>query len=552
MEYFTFKCGCKFPVIGTNQDGSLKVSFNPDVEELNLYCERTWDYLCEGNTKGIFQLESQLGQSLAKKQQPRSIEELAALISTMRPGCTESKLDGKTLTNHFIDRKHGREPVTYLHPVLEPILKDSYGILIYQEQAMQIAQVVAGFNLKEADTLRKAIGKKKPEEMAKVKKLFLENSAKLNIVSKEEADEIFGWIEASQRYSFNKSHAVCYAYDGYLSAFTKAHFTRPFFTSYLHFAKEKIKPLVEVNELINNTRRMDIDVSLPDLRRLNKHFALRDKIIYFGLVDVKGIGESVLVKIKNNITEVEQILGKTFDKWSWLEFLLFYSTTIPTSAMIPLASVGALAYMDVPRTKMLFEHGIISKLSDRELKWCQDYYKLSSKPIYSFEEILQNAVNTPTGKEGAVANKRRLQTVTGLLESLKNPPYSLTDNPEWIAGIEQSLLGISITCTKVDGCDTTSANCTCKDFINGKKGYSLIAVQVDNVREITTKNGKNPGAKMAFVSVSDSTCALDSVVAFSDVWKEFKGLLIPGNTVIIAGEKGKGGDGFQLKKVYQI
>ena len=122
--------------------------------------KKTWQLFAEGKTKGVFQLESNLGKSWSKKLAPNTIEELSALIAIIRPGCLKAYVDGKSMTQHFIDRKHGREEVTYLHESLEEILAPTYGVLVYQEQSMRIAQKIAGFNLEEADELRKAIGKK--------------------------------------------------------------------------------------------------------------------------------------------------------------------------------------------------------------------------------------------------------------------------------------------------------------------------------------------------------------------------------------------------------
>ena len=165
-------CGCSFPA--HNGD---RISFNPDITKLNLDCPATWDLICLGNTKGVFQLESQLGRSLAKQSKPTNIEELSDLIAIMRPGCLEAMVKGKSLTMHYIDRKHMRDPVEYFHDSLRPILQDTYGILVYQEQAILIATEIAGFDLQEADILRKAIGKKKADVMAEVKKSFIEKSA---------------------------------------------------------------------------------------------------------------------------------------------------------------------------------------------------------------------------------------------------------------------------------------------------------------------------------------------------------------------------------------
>jgi len=204
-QYFTFDCGCKFKVLEYTSDGIPKIEFTGKLSDLNLDCSKTWSMIGEGNTKGVFQLESRLGSSMAKKLKPENIEQLSALISIMRPGSLEAYRDGKSISHHYIDKKNGQESLDYFHPSLEPSLKSTYGEMIYQEQAMQIAQAVAGFDLQEADMLRKAIGKKKPEEMAKIRVKFKDGAKKLNIVNDEEIDEIFSWIEKSQRYSFNKS-----------------------------------------------------------------------------------------------------------------------------------------------------------------------------------------------------------------------------------------------------------------------------------------------------------------------------------------------------------
>ena len=193
-----FPCGCEFDVI----DG--RVQFDTDVEALNLECPRVWELLGEGRTTGIFQLESRLGSSFAKKLKPENLEHLSGLIAAIRPGCLDGFVDGKSITNHFVDRKNNNEEVSYYHPSLEDVLQDTYGLLIYQEQAMALVTKLANFDLSQADILRRAIGKKKPEEMAKVKEQFLEGCKTVGLVNDEEAQYIFSWIESSQRYSFNK------------------------------------------------------------------------------------------------------------------------------------------------------------------------------------------------------------------------------------------------------------------------------------------------------------------------------------------------------------
>jgi DNA polymerase-3 subunit alpha len=310
---------------------------------------------------------------MSRKLKPENMEQLSGLISILRPGCLEAYRDGKSVSNHYIDKKNGSESIDFFHPALEESLKSTYSEMVYQEQAMQISQKIAGFNLQEADMLRKAIGKKKPEEMAKVKKKFIEGAKRVQIVGESEAEEIFGWIEKSQRYSFNKSHAISYAINAYMSAYAKAHFPRIFFASYLRFAKDKIDPQQEIKELVRNATEMDIVVSIPDLRHLNEFFILKNKIIYFGLTDIKGVGQSVFKKIL--------VLTKDIDlkTTTWLEILTGLLLHINSTASKALISAGALDYMQKNRTEMLFEYDICSSLTKKELESLTEVIK-ENKP----------------------------------------------------------------------------------------------------------------------------------------------------------------------------
>lgn len=196
-------CGCKF---SKDEHGNIIYvpKFNAPNQVIDLECPLVWELFRTGNTKGIFQLESNLGRGKSKEVAPTNIMELADLISIIRPGSAEALLeDGKSVTWHYIQRKAGKEDVSYFHPALEAALKNTYGLLIYQEQALAIAKDIGGFSMEEAEVLRKAIGKKKADIMAEMKKLFVTKAEAHGVVNKEEAEEIFSWIEASQRYSFN-------------------------------------------------------------------------------------------------------------------------------------------------------------------------------------------------------------------------------------------------------------------------------------------------------------------------------------------------------------
>ena len=531
-QYFTFDCGCKFKVLEYTSEGIPKIEFTGKLSDLNLDCSKTWSMIGDGNTKGVFQLESRLGSSMAKKLKPENIEQLSALISIMRPGSLEAYRDGKSISHHYIDKKNGQESLDYFHPSHEPSLKSTYGEMIYQEQAMQIAQAVAGFDLQEADMLRKAIGKKKPEEMAKIRVKFKDGAKKLNIVNDEEIDEIFSWIEKSQRYSFNKSHAVSYAMNAYSSAYAKAHFAKVFFASYLKFAKDKMDPQKEIKELIRNATEMDVIVCVPDVRKLNKHFTISDDKIYFGLTDIKGVGYSVYDKLLTIIKDLD------INNISWNTCLVKVLTKINSTAAKALISCGALDHHNITRTKMLFEYDIISELTSREL----DLLDLEKSSIaQSLHGLLtQNKINI-----------KRKSSIQNLINLYNNPPYSLDDKIEWLSDTENALLGASITCFKIDSYDISMTNCDCKAFktTNASKNI-ILAGEISSINFVKTKNGKNPGAEMAFVTIEDQFASLDSVILFPEQLSKYRNYLFDGNVLIFLGNKSSKKDSFIVEKCF--
>lgn len=527
-----FTCGCQF---GCSQvGGRMMVEYDPS--SIDFECNKTWYLISEGNTKGVFQLESRLGQSMAKKLKPENIEQLSALISIMRPGCLEAFRDGKSVSNHFIDKKNGLESIDYFHETLEPILKNTYGEMVYQEQAMEIAKDIAGFNLQEADMLRKAIGKKKPEEMAKVKLKFLEGCKTKQLVSQDQAEQIFSWIEKSQRYSFNKSHAVSYAINAYISAHAKAHFPLIFFLSYLKLAKDKINPQEETLELINNAKEMDIDVYRPDLRLKNKEFIISNKKIYFGLTSIKGLGDSVYVKLYDLIQKLD------LEKIYWPETLFRILLNINSSSAKALICSGALDYLKLSRNQMLYEFNLVSELSTKETEQCSSF-ALNYKTI---TETLKHLINN--GK----ITKNRQSKVMSILNQTIEPSYSMLDDPEWIADNEKELLGASITCAKTDSYDSSYANTDCKNIKNfsAEKQFFIIA-EIDNINVIKTKKGKNPGQEMCFLKISDSYGSTDCVI-FPDEFASCKDLLTCGRVLMFNGQKAKKDNSVIVKKCFIV
>ena len=541
----TYSCGCSFDK--TSEGHTI---YLPDITQLPLGCNSTWELICEGNTKGVFQLESQLGRSLASQAKPRNIEELSDLIAIMRPGCLEAMVKGKSLTQHYIDRKAGEEIVEYFHDALEPILKNTYGILVYQEQAILIATEIAGFNLQEADILRKAIGKKKAGVMAQVKKSFLEKSTEKGIVTREQAEEIFSWIEKSQRYSFNKSHAISYAYNSYLTAYTKAHFPHEFFTSYLKHAIGKPDTYWEVHELVNNAKIMGIEVMPPSILHMNEEFKLIGKHPTYGMTNIKHVGSSVFKKMLRDIDE-NNINLKECD---WDCFLLRVSPFVNKKAFESLILSGAFDCFKISRSRMQHHFSTIKEFTKREVAWLVEYKK-SNPEATVVESVKQMVAASSTGsKQRPIFRQSRIPNIEDLLVAYDSPGYELNDSPSWIAKKEEELLGISLTCNKVDEYDTSGATCTCKEFIDGFNSQSGISmgVQIDSVREWTIKKGKAKGMQMGFITASDTSCSLDNITAFSEEWDKFKKMLYEGNTVLIRGLRDKKRGSFLIKKVEQL
>jgi len=255
-----------------------------NISQIPLNDKETFKILSRAETAGIFQLESSGMRRYLKELKPTELEDIIAMISLYRPGPME-------LIPSFINRKNGREKITYLHPKLEPILKKTYGICIYQEQVMKIAQELANFNLAEADVLRKAIGKKIKSLLLSQKEKFIEG-VKKNHIEEKVAHQLWAWIEPFARYSFNRSHAACYALISYETAYLKAHFPVEFMTSLLNISSGG--DIERINFFVNEAKRLGITVLPPDINSSLRDFSVDEGKIRFGLSAIKNIGINII------------------------------------------------------------------------------------------------------------------------------------------------------------------------------------------------------------------------------------------------------------------
>ncbi len=260
-----------------------------DIDNLPLDDAKTYDLLNKANTIGIFQLESGGMRDLCRKFQISSVEHITALVALYRPGPMD-------LIPDFIKRRHGEIQVEYPHPLLEPISKETYGVLIYQEQVMQAAQILGGYTLGGADLLRRAMGKKKPEEMAKHRGAFVKGCKEKHSIPEAKANEVFDLLEKFAGYGFNKSHAAAYAIVAYQTAWLKANHPVEFLSAML---TNDMGDTAKVTILVNEAKQFGVEVLAPDINESDVHFfpSPDGKAIRFGLAAIKGVGEMAVHSI---------------------------------------------------------------------------------------------------------------------------------------------------------------------------------------------------------------------------------------------------------------
>jgi DNA polymerase III subunit alpha len=259
------------------------------IDNLPLDDKKTYDLLNRAETLGVFQLESGGMRDLCKKFQISSVEHITALVALYRPGPMD-------LIPDFIKRRHGEIEIKYEHPLLEPISRETYGILIYQEQVMQAAQLLAGYTLGGADLLRRAMGKKKVEEMQKQRETFVKGCAATNKIPAAKANQIFDLLEKFAGYGFNKSHAAAYAIVAYQTAYLKANYPVEFFCAMM---TNDMSATEKLTEYIAEARQFEIEVLGPDVNESGVFFApaREGKAIRFGLAAIKGVGEAAVEAI---------------------------------------------------------------------------------------------------------------------------------------------------------------------------------------------------------------------------------------------------------------
>lgn len=357
----------------------------------------------------------------------------------------------------------------------------------------------------------------------------------------------------------SNSHAISYGLDGYWTAYIKAHFPLSFYGAWLLGANWKnADKYEEIAQLLNDAKLNDIEVKTPQIDTLTYHTSIvNDEFVQFGLIETKDIGPATAKKVLDELKVAASIIKQEIIMWSWTEFLIFAAPKLGKSVCEALISVGGLDNIEkMPRTRRIFEYEQISKLSkDTELKWLQTHYhthkwKTLIEALTALKPVrkMKDKIWIGGGGTASVKGEAKVGSIVSLLQ---NPPMKLIDTIEWIASTEEHYLGCPVTITKIDGCmEATEANTSVRDFITGRDGYMIMALEVVSVKQLVTKTGKNPGSKMAKIMVRDSTATIDGVV-FPKQWAECGQAIYEGSTILAWVERTKD-KSLSIKKAKEI
>lgn len=310
-----------------------------EINNIPLDDAKTFELLIRGETDGVFQLESSGMKKLVKDLKPSVFEDLGALVALFRPGPL-----GSGMVQDFVDRKHGRQKIEYAHPLLEPILKDTYGTIVYQEQIMQVFQTLADYSLGEADNVRRMMGKKQLEKMAEQKGVFIERSAAHGMTEKG-ATELFEQIEKFASYCFNRSHSAAYAFVSYQTAYLKAHYPVEYMSALLSsVSNDQDKTQLYIAEC----QKMGIKVLAPDINKSNAKFTPDGDNIRFGLASIKNVGEGVIELIEKERETEDGEFKSLYDFCTRID-----SKALNTRTMESLIKSGAFTNIEKSRKQLI-------------------------------------------------------------------------------------------------------------------------------------------------------------------------------------------------------
>jgi DNA polymerase-3 subunit alpha len=472
-----------------------------DFSTVSLQDKATFDLLKNHQTTAVFQLESRGMKDLIKRLRPDCFEEIIALVALFRPGPLQSGM-----VDDFINRKHGRARVEYPHPDLEQILKPTYGVILYQEQVMQIAQVLAGYTLGGADLLRRAMGKKKPAEMAKQRTIFTEGALQRGVDEKT-ATYIFDLMEKFAGYGFNKSHSAAYALVSYQTAWLKAHYPAPFMAAVLSADMDNTDKVVN---LIEECRHMQLEVVAPDINRSGYAFTVEgDATVVYGLGAIKGVGEAAIEVIVQ-----ERLANGAFQ------------SLVALCRRVDSRKVTRRVY------EALIRSGALDRLGENRASLMQQL----PEALKSAEQQLRDSAAGQSDMFGNVA-------------AASGPVAMAVANvPEWdeetrLAG-EKETLGLYLTGHPIERYREELASIITAPLSElaeetppagggPQRGKEKAVVLAGLVVELRTRNTQS-GGRMAFVTLDDRTARME-IRVFSRVFEQYRALLANDKVLVVQG-----------------
>ncbi|MEP6757515.1 MAG: DNA polymerase III subunit alpha [Chthonomonadales bacterium] len=469
-----------------------------DIQTIPLDDSGAFDLLGRGDTTGIFQLESDGMRRYVKELKPTSVQDLAAMVALYRPGPMEH-------IPTFIRAKHGLKKIKYMHPSLQEVLEETYGVIVYQDQVMRIAQVIAGYTLGQADILRRAMGKKKKEEMAKERANFLAGAATNNI-AEETASAIFDLMEPFAGYAFNKAHAVCYAVLAYQTAYLKAQYPVEYMAALLACYMEKTDKMASCLE---ETTRMQLNILPPDVNHSNIEFTAENGAVRFGLAGIKNVGRAA----------VEVILQARVDGGPFHSLHDFCNRTAEKKAGLGRATIEAL-----------IQCGAFDKVYAAD----QPTRRAMAEALDGACQIAAKSQRDKESGQGDLFGSDEID-VSQHRESFsvpRMPEYSLGE----ILQFERDLLGLYISDHPLrqyrnvieqqapDSVDTL--------YLKGPKDVVSIGGLITFIKPFRSKKNNE---QMAYLTLEDVHGKSVAVTVFPRVFKDFERFIVKDKAVILRG-----------------
>lgn len=463
----------------------------PDLTEIDMEDAATYELLSRGDTTGVFQLESSGMKDLLVRLKPACFADIIALVALYRPGPLDSGM-----VDEFVERKHGRKAVEYLVPQLEPILKETYGVIAYQEQVMKIAGDLANYSMADADGLRKAMGKKIQAAMVEHRELFMKG-AKENQIPEEKAKQIYDLMETFGRYGFNKSHSAAYALISYQTGYLKTHYPVEFMAALLTSEMHSIDGVVK---FIAECKNHDIQVLPPDVNESEKEFTVVDQKIRFGLVAVKNVGEGAIEAIVE--ARKEGKFESLFDFCQRVDLRKVNKRVVEA-----LIRCGAFDSMGVFRSKMM------AVLEDA-LDFGQRVQRERSDPqlgLFDMGEKKPSMINTPPFPDITEWDQKQL-----LANEKDSLGFYMSGHP---LGEYEDILEKF----------TTADTLTIQDIAD--RAAIRIGGLVKDVKVIRTKKGE----PMAFVTLEDMNGTIE-ITVFTALYSDTSSLLVEDKAVLVQGQ----------------